>query len=277
MKGTYRERRIQSPGQGRHAGLDSGVVQPDFRPAARVQSCEVSRPIHQQKIHDRGLPRPDRRDRQLAGGHRIQHGRHLRDVNETSAGHGLHADEIRASTTAVRRARVREQPRLSRASGTSSTAARTTAYKRIAKGGREVWLQASYNPIPDLNGKPFKVVKYADRRHRADDAERGLRGPARRHQQVAGRDRVRHGRHGPEANDNFASDGLPRRGQGPARTACSSTPAAHSAAYRAFWAKLDRGDTEAGKFKRIAKGGREVWLQARTTRSPIRTASRSRS
>ena len=34
-------------------------------------------------------------------------------------------------------------------------------YKRIAKGGREVWIQASYNPIFDLNGKPFKVVKYA--------------------------------------------------------------------------------------------------------------------
>lgn len=34
-------------------------------------------------------------------------------------------------------------------------------YKRVGKGGREVWLQASYNPILDLNGKPFKVVKYA--------------------------------------------------------------------------------------------------------------------
>jgi methyl-accepting chemotaxis protein len=34
-------------------------------------------------------------------------------------------------------------------------------YKRIAKDGREVWIQASYNPIFDLNGKPFKVVKYA--------------------------------------------------------------------------------------------------------------------
>ena len=34
-------------------------------------------------------------------------------------------------------------------------------YKRIAKGGREVWLQASYNPIFDENGKPYKVVKYA--------------------------------------------------------------------------------------------------------------------
>ena len=34
-------------------------------------------------------------------------------------------------------------------------------YKRIGKGGREVWIQASYNPIMDMNGKPFKVVKYA--------------------------------------------------------------------------------------------------------------------
>ena len=34
-------------------------------------------------------------------------------------------------------------------------------YKRLGKGGKEVWIQASYNPIFDLNGKPFKVVKYA--------------------------------------------------------------------------------------------------------------------
>jgi len=34
-------------------------------------------------------------------------------------------------------------------------------YKRIGKGGREVWIQASYNPIMDMNGKAFKVVKYA--------------------------------------------------------------------------------------------------------------------
>src|SRR5258705_457205 len=34
-------------------------------------------------------------------------------------------------------------------------------FKRIGKGGKEIWIQASYNPILDLNGKPFKVVKYA--------------------------------------------------------------------------------------------------------------------
>lgn len=34
-------------------------------------------------------------------------------------------------------------------------------YKRLGKGGKEVWIQASYNPILDLNGNPFKVVKFA--------------------------------------------------------------------------------------------------------------------
>ncbi len=34
-------------------------------------------------------------------------------------------------------------------------------YKRFGKGGKEVWISASYNPIFDMNGKPFKVVKYA--------------------------------------------------------------------------------------------------------------------
>ena len=37
----------------------------------------------------------------------------------------------------------------------------TAEYKRLGKGAREVWIQASYNPILDLNGKPFKIVKYA--------------------------------------------------------------------------------------------------------------------
>jgi methyl-accepting chemotaxis protein len=37
----------------------------------------------------------------------------------------------------------------------------TAEYKRIGKNGKEVYIQASYNPILDLNGKPFKVVKYA--------------------------------------------------------------------------------------------------------------------
>src|SRR3546814_4519077 len=34
-------------------------------------------------------------------------------------------------------------------------------YRRIRKDGSDVWIQASYNPICDEMGRPFKVVKYA--------------------------------------------------------------------------------------------------------------------
>ncbi len=39
--------------------------------------------------------------------------------------------------------------------------AQTAEFKRIAKGGREIWIQASYNPIADLKGRIVRVVKTA--------------------------------------------------------------------------------------------------------------------
>ncbi|MBH0619550.1 PAS domain-containing protein, partial [Salmonella enterica] len=37
----------------------------------------------------------------------------------------------------------------------------TAEFRRVGKGGREIWLQASYNPIFDLDGRVTKVVKFA--------------------------------------------------------------------------------------------------------------------
>src|SRR6202000_1940408 len=34
-------------------------------------------------------------------------------------------------------------------------------YKRVAKGGSKVWIQASYNPVFDAKGRPSKVIKFA--------------------------------------------------------------------------------------------------------------------
>ncbi|MCA1970926.1 MAG: PAS domain-containing methyl-accepting chemotaxis protein [Rhizobium sp.] len=51
-------------------------------------------------------------------------------------------------------------------------------FKRIGKGGKVVWIQASYNPIFDMNGRVFKVVKFAtditDRVRSVDDVAVGL-------------------------------------------------------------------------------------------------------
>lgn len=55
-------------------------------------------------------------------------------------------------------------------------------YERLRKDGKSVWLQASYNPILDLNGRPYKVVKFAidvtseiELRARQREAEEELR------------------------------------------------------------------------------------------------------
>jgi methyl-accepting chemotaxis protein len=51
-------------------------------------------------------------------------------------------------------------------------------YKRIAKGGGEIWIQASYNPILGKDGKPYKVIKFAtdvtqvERERMENEAER---------------------------------------------------------------------------------------------------------
>lgn len=60
-------------------------------------------------------------------------------------------------------------------------------FKRIAKGGKEVWIQASYNPILDGNGKPFKVVKFAqditalEDERRKNDEERAAKSAEQAH------------------------------------------------------------------------------------------------
>ena len=59
-------------------------------------------------------------------------------------------------------------------------------FLRLAKGGREVWLQATYNPVVDASGRLYKVVKFAtditaaEQEHHRRDAERA----AAREQQV---------------------------------------------------------------------------------------------
>ena len=137
-------------------------------------------------------------------------------------------------------------------------------YRRIGKGGREVWIQASYNPIRDLNGKPFKVVKYAtditEQKLRAADYE-GQLAAISKAQAVIEFDL---GGKILNANDNFLNalgySLAEVRGQ---HHSLFVEPAQRSSPeYRMFWEKLGRGEYDAGQYKRIGKGGREIWIQA---------------
>ena len=69
-------------------------------------------------------------------------------------------------------------------------------FKRFGKGGREVWLQASYNPVMGGNGKPTKILKVATDITAVKLQTGRLCRPGHRDRQVSGGDRVQDGRHG---------------------------------------------------------------------------------
>ncbi len=137
-------------------------------------------------------------------------------------------------------------------------------YKRIGKGGKEVWIQASYNPIMDANGKPYKVVKFA-----SDITEQKMQN-ANFEGQLAAINKsmavIEFSLDGLviTANDNFLKvlgyslDEV----RGKHHRMFVDSAFRETSEYREFWAKLGRGEYDAAQYKRIGKGGKEVWIQA---------------
>ena len=81
------------------------------------------------------------------------------------------------------------------------------------------------------------------------------------------------------ANENFLDDARLHAGrnQGPASQHVRRSRSSRSSPeYRLFWDKLGRGEFDAGQYKRIGKGGKEVWIQASYNPILDATASRSR-
>ncbi|MGA7816955.1 methyl-accepting chemotaxis protein, partial [Caballeronia sp.] len=142
-------------------------------------------------------------------------------------------------------------------------------YRRLGKGGRELWLQASYNPIFDLDGKPCKIVKYASdvTLRKTRDAEYAGKISAIDKSQAV----IEFNLDGIvlDANANFLStlgytlDEL----RGKHHRLLCDPEYVQSDAYRAFWDKLRRGEFDAGRYRRVGKGNKTVWIHA--TYNPI--------
>ncbi len=137
-------------------------------------------------------------------------------------------------------------------------------YKRLGNGGKEVWLHATYNPIFDPDGKPFKVVKYA-----TDITEQKMQN-ADFNGQI---DAIHKAQAVIEfeldgtiiiANDNFlgAMGYSLDEVKGKHHSMFADKQFAASSEYRQFWADLADGRFQAAEYKRLGKGGREVWIQA---------------
>jgi methyl-accepting chemotaxis protein len=137
-------------------------------------------------------------------------------------------------------------------------------YKRFGKGGKEVWILASYNPILDDAGKPFKVVKFA-----SDITAEKLRAANYAGQiEAIGKSQavIEFGMDGHvlTANQNFlgALGYSLAEIQGKHHSLFMPSDQRDGEAYRAFWAALNRGEFQSGEYERVGKGGKQIWIQA---------------
>jgi methyl-accepting chemotaxis protein len=137
-------------------------------------------------------------------------------------------------------------------------------FKRVCKGGKEIWIQATYNPILDSKGRVIKVVKFA-----SDVTERKLQA-ADHAGQISAISKS-------QAVIEFKIDGTILTANenflGAVGYALSEIQGKHHGmfvdaetrtgrAYAQFWSALGRGEYQAAEYKRIGKGGKEIWIQA---------------
>jgi methyl-accepting chemotaxis protein len=142
--------------------------------------------------------------------------------------------------------------------------AQSDVFKRITKIGKEVWIQAIYSPVSDEMGRVVKVVKIATdvtaSRLQSADFEGQLQaiGKAQAVIEFAMDGKIL------SANPNF----LNLMGysladiQGQHHSMFVDPAQRNGVEYRLFWDKLGRGEYDAGQYKRIARGGKEIWIQA---------------
>ncbi|MBC9248914.1 pili assembly chaperone [Pseudomonas alcaligenes] len=146
-------------------------------------------------------------------------------------------------------------------------------FMRVARGGREIWLEASYLPVRDADGRVCRVIKVATditAQVHAEHQHESLLNAINRSMAV-----IEFNLKGEviTANDNFLHTMGYRleevRGKHHSQF-CDREEAA-SDGYRRFWQRLNQGEFISDRFKRIAKSGQTIWLRA--TYNPLYDAS----
>ena len=142
-------------------------------------------------------------------------------------------------------------------------------FLRRDKQGREIWLEASYNPVLGANGRVEKVLKIAadiSAEVRKEQEQNSLINAINRSMAM-----IEFNLQGEvlSANDNFLSTMGYRlediRGKHH-RLFCNREEA-DSAGYKSFWAQLNRGEYVSGRFQRVGRNGQPIWLRA--TYNPV--------
>lgn len=137
-------------------------------------------------------------------------------------------------------------------------------FKRLKKDGSYIWIQASYNPVFDGAGQPYKVIKFATDVTEQQTTNADYQG------QISAIDRsqavIQFNLDGTiiTANENFLGamgyslDEI----KGQHHRMFVAEAERNSSTYKQFWEDLRAGKFKADEFKRVGKGGKEVWIQA---------------
>jgi len=142
-------------------------------------------------------------------------------------------------------------------------------FHRIAKDSSDIWIQATYNPILDINGNAVKVVKYA-----SNITEQKVKNAYFEGQLAAiGKSQaviefnmdgiIQH------ANENFLTTVGYTLDEIKGKHHSMFVDPAHRASpeYAAFWDALRSGTFSSGEYRRLGKNGKEIFIQA--TYNPI--------
>lgn len=146
-------------------------------------------------------------------------------------------------------------------------------FRRLGKNGQEIWIQASYNPILDSDGRTVKIVKFAtdvtEAKHLTAESD-GKLDAISRSQAVIEFDLEGNVL---TANQNFLRAMGYTEAEVRARhhSMFCQKELVQSSEYRNFWADLGEGQFKSARFRRVGKHDSEVWLQA--TYNPILNAA----
>jgi len=142
-------------------------------------------------------------------------------------------------------------------------------YRRVDNDGREIWVDATYNPVFDAAGKLSKVVVLASEitAQKLLELDQEAKLSAISNSQAI----IEFAMDGTilSANQNFLDSLGYSLGEIKGRNHSMFVDPQYreSQQYREFWAKLNRGEFHFDEYLRIGKGGREVWIQA--TYNPV--------
>jgi len=140
----------------------------------------------------------------------------------------------------------------------------SATFLRLTSKGQRVWLEASYNPVKDADGKVFKIVKYAT------DVTVKVEAESEANSKLSALDRamavIEFDLDGRIlcANENLtrllgynAHDIV-----GKNHSLLCPPELINSSEYADFWRRLNKGEFFSGQFKRISRHGNTLWLEA---------------